>query len=75
MDFSGRRFLLFAKYKEIANLRAPNHLISKPIMAAMIFSGDCSLPKGFDTLDFDALTKLWQKVKHQLKNKDFLKKL
>jgi len=50
-------------------------LISKPIMAAMIFSGDCSLPKGFDTLDFDALTKLWQKVKHQLKNKDFLKKL
>lgn len=37
LNFSGRRFLLFGKYKEIANLRVPNHLISKPIMAAMIF--------------------------------------
>ena len=64
---------LFKKHTEITYLVKPNHLIIKPIFAAMVLRG--TFPKPPESMNwhsYEEMHKVWAKVKGQLKNKDFI---
>ena len=68
--------LLFKNYTEIAYLKRPNHLITKPIIAVLILLGKCPKIKAdVDYMKKVDLDEIWMKVLAQVKDKKFLKQL
>ena len=66
---------LFKNYKEIAYLKRPNHLITKPIIAVLILIG--KYPTKGVKPDINYLSKadlddLWFKCRDLLKSKEFI---
>lgn len=62
--------VLFKNYKEIAYLKRPNHLITKPIMAVLILLGKC--PKVKPNINYMKkvdLDEIWFKVRDKVKDK------
>ena len=67
---------LFKNMKEIAYLKRPNHLITKPFIAVLILIGRC--PKVKPSVDYmrkEDLDEIWFKCRSLIKPKDFLDRL
>ena len=68
--------VLFKKYKEIAYLKRPNHLITKPIIAVLILLEKCpKIKSGVDYMSKADIDEIWFKLRDQLKDKNFLDRL
>jgi hypothetical protein len=56
--------VLFKNYKEIAYLKRPNHLITKPIIAVLILVGKCpKIKTGVNYMSKSDLDEIWFKCK------------
>ena len=67
---------LFKNCKEIAYLKRPNHLITKPFIAVLILISKC--PKVKPTVNYmlkQDIDEIWFKCKAIIKAKDFLEQL
>jgi hypothetical protein len=66
---------LWKSYKDIARCLKPNPLLTKPIFCVMQFKHTLPDVSNLDFRDFNDTSKLWLKVRSQLKKNNFVSEL